>query len=972
VRDSDVAIVGLACVFPGAADLASYWRNIVNGVDAISALPDDRWPGSRNCDLPRDHFAHIACRNGGFIPTPFQFDAIRFKVMPSVAAGGDADQFVLLHILDDALRDAGIDANDPRRANTDVIVGRGGFTNKMVDLLLRADVIERIQRYLEKRLPGTHPRELECLVEELSSGLPAAEPDSLATSIPNLVASRAANRLNLRGAAYNIDAACASSLIAVEQGMQRLREGSCYVALVCGVSFTNIPTFWYLFTRILALSPTGAIRPFDLRADGLLIGEGAGAVVLKRLDDAVRDGDRIYAVIRCAGSASDGNDVGVLAPASSGQVRALERAYANAAIDPDTIGLLEAHGTGTTQGDAVEIESMKRFYGGRKEPHGTRVMGSVKSMIGHTMAAAGMASLIKTTLALSSKILPPSLHCEQPRPELEQTPFFVNGRVRPWIHGSARPPRRAVINAFGFGGINAHLVLEELPTTTKRRFGAGTNAAPVPRVRPPLPGLRRASELLTFTGATPAAVARRVRRAIHFIRGTDAGFDLEDLAHTLAGEVETSSPCKLAVVATDLAELTAELDSVGSALERGEALAGPEHDEVFFGSDASHHPGKIVGLFPGLAFPGLIGDYPDHLMTMCAHLPVMREVFDLIEDRDELPEDPLPTSFLLRPPEHLPEDVRRRMRMRFAVWVGPGSENEPSDRVREDEPRTAMDERLLSVIGMLASNEAGWGLLRPFGIPFDMLCGQSLGDLSALCAAGSLDFAEARERIWPYLKIDHRAADLGCLALVSTSETQLAALLDRFGDVIIALHISPDVQILGGPKDRIGQVVRLLRKDGIFCMILPIPPIHTPLMQTIQRESDGGADVRQPRRAARARHVELLASDAFLADTATHLRRRRAHLYPGRQRHVGGQRANGLAGKGRAQRGPGRGLPGPHSPAASPVRQAVRRGRSARSFGDVPGTLAAQPCAGYTGAQRAAAARCGSAAALLAPGSGRP
>ncbi|HEU5430015.1 MAG TPA: polyketide synthase, partial [Thermomicrobiales bacterium] len=184
----------------------------------------------------------------------------------------------------------------------------------------------------------------------------------------------------------------------------------------------------------------------------MLAGEGGGAVLLKRLVDAVRDGNVIYATVKGVGSASDGREVDVLAPSSAGQVQALENAYRDAAVDRDSIGYLELHGTGTVIGDLTELTTVKSFFGSVREPATARAMGSVKSMIGHCMPAAGIAAFIKTALALSNKILPPSLHCEQPHPELDEAPFYVITQTRPWVHNPSHGPRRAGVNAFGFGG----------------------------------------------------------------------------------------------------------------------------------------------------------------------------------------------------------------------------------------------------------------------------------------------------------------------------------------------------------------------------------------------------------------------------------------------------------------------------------------------------------------------------------------
>jgi len=812
-----VAIVGMACVFPEARDLRAYWRNIVNGVDAIRPLPDDRWPGHRGTGLPAEHFAHIPCRRGGFVPTPLLFDPLRLRVPPALAAQGDVDQFVLLQILADALDDAGIGPAHPARRRADVIVGRGGYTsNKMMEIFLRADLIDRLCVLIERRFPQLPAAGIDALAAELQQGLGPLDVEGMASSIPNLVASRAANRLDLRGAAWCVDAACASSLIAVEQAVQRLREGRADLVLACGINFTQIPSFWYLFSRILAVSPSGCIRPFDRRADGLLIGEGAGAVALKRLEDARRDGDRVHAVILGAGSAGDGGAVGVLAPSFEGQLRALAAAYDDAGADPRSIGLLEAHGTGTEQGDAAEIRSIIEFFGPRATRWPTRVLGSVKSMIGHTMPAAGIASLIKAAMALRSKVLPPSLHCEQPHPDLDEAPFYVNQEVRPWTHAPASTARRAGVSAFGFGGVNSHVVLEEA--------AAGAARVTVP-ARPPRPEVARPSELLVFTAAAPRDLAALLRRAARFVAEDEAGATLEDLAWTLAGEIVPDAPCTLALVAEDLADLPARLADLAGALERGD---GPPRADGLFYAAARKAPGRVAALFPGLAFPGLVGHYPQHLMTLCLHFPSFREKLDLAEARDAHPEDPLPTSFLMQPPLHLGEEERARLRQRFAI--APLSDDPQAQRP------PAPDERLLSAMGTLVANGAGWALLARFGIPFEMVCGQSLGEISALCAAGVLEFDAMIPRLWSFLSVDPRIYGLGSMAFIGASEEQARPVLSGLSDIHVALYLSRETLIVGGPDEQIDAAVAAFRERQVIAQRLPFPPVHTPLLAARQRE----------------------------------------------------------------------------------------------------------------------------------------
>ena len=269
------------------------------------------------------------------------------------------------------------------------------------------------------------------------------------------------------GANYTVDAACASSLVAAEIGVRDLLTRKCDLALVGGIYLSNDVGFLSIFCQLHALSHRSQIRPFDKDADGLLIGEGAGCVVLKRLEDAERDRDRIYAVIKGVGTASDGRALGILAPRVEGEELALRRAYAMADVSPMTVQLIEAHGTATIAGDMAEVQAMTRVFGPRESSLPWCGLGSIKSMIGHVMPAAGIAGLIKTALALHHRTLPPTLHCETPNPRLalDKTPFYMNTETRPWIHSLAETPRRAGVNAFGFGGINAHVILEEYPTT---------------------------------------------------------------------------------------------------------------------------------------------------------------------------------------------------------------------------------------------------------------------------------------------------------------------------------------------------------------------------------------------------------------------------------------------------------------------------------------------------------------------------
>ncbi|MFD8999314.1 beta-ketoacyl synthase N-terminal-like domain-containing protein, partial [Streptomyces abikoensis] len=490
-----MAIVGMAVTLPGADGLEQYWHNLVTGVDAVSLVPEGRW----------DQEAYgpdaIYCRRGGFVDDRLAgFDPAAFGIMPGAVPATEPDQLIALHTAAAALADAGgLAATDRTRAG--VVLGRGGYlTAGLARLDQRVRTAGQLVRTLRELLPELGEQRLARVRAAFEEALGPDDPGSVIGLVPHFAASRVANRLDLRGPAYTVDAACASSLLAVRQAITELAAGRCDVMLAGGVHHCHDVTLWSVFARLGALSPSQRIRPFHREADGVLIGEGTGIVVLKRLADAVRAGDRVYAVVSGAGVAGDGRTASLVTPDPDGQVRAVRLAWEAAGVDPrapGSIGLLEAHGTGTPQGDAAEIATLRRVFGppdGADAPGSPgspgapdAVIGSVKSMIGHTMPAAGAAGLIKAALALHRRTLLPTLHCEDPHPDLLATRFRPAAEARPW----EAETRRAGVNAFGFGGINAHVVLEEFrpppgpargtaPGPARPRAGAVTTAVTEP------------------------------------------------------------------------------------------------------------------------------------------------------------------------------------------------------------------------------------------------------------------------------------------------------------------------------------------------------------------------------------------------------------------------------------------------------------------------------------------------------------
>jgi acyl transferase domain-containing protein len=455
----DIAIVGMACTFPSAPDLATYWENVVAGVDAIGDPPDD-WGADLVYDPGSTANDRLYTKRGGYLGELARFDPVAFGVMPRAVDGGEPEHFLALQTAHRALQDAGYAGADVDHERTAVILGRGTYINRgVITMVQHTVVVDQTVELLARLHPEHSQEELERIKSALKSSLPAFNAETAPSLCHSVMCGRISNRMDFMGPSYTVDAACASSLVALEIGVRQLMSDTCDLVLVGGVQVSTTFPIALVFAQLGALSRRGESRPLNPVSDGLLLGEGIGILALRRRPDAERDGDRIYAVVRGVGVASDGRAVGVLAPRAEGEELALRRAYRSADVAPSDVGLVEAHGTGTPVGDATEVEALRRVFGSGGGPKSC-ALGSVKSMIGHAIPAAGAAGLIKVALALHDRVLPPTLHAGDGHPGLDATPLYLNAETRPWINGR-RAPRRAGVSAFGFGGINAHAVLEE-------------------------------------------------------------------------------------------------------------------------------------------------------------------------------------------------------------------------------------------------------------------------------------------------------------------------------------------------------------------------------------------------------------------------------------------------------------------------------------------------------------------------------
>jgi acyl transferase domain-containing protein/phosphopantetheinyl transferase len=806
----DVAIIGMAGVFPSAPDLDTFWHNIVNKVDAITDVPPERWDPEIFFDPDSYANDRVYSKRGGYLAYPVQFNPADIGVIPITAIHGEPEQFLALMVANKAMADAGYFDRPTHRHRTQIIMGRGNYLNRgILTMLQHVRGAEDALRIIRRIRPDFSEAELQAIKAEIKANLPLFNADTAATLIPNLTTGRIANRLDMMGANFTVDAACASSLVAAEIGVRDLLTGKCDLVLLGGIYVSTDVGFQSIFCQLHALSRRSKIRPFDKEADGLLLGEGAGCMVLKRLEEAVADGDRIYAVIKGVGTASDGRATGVLAPRVEGEELALRRAYAMAGVSPDTVQLIEAHGTATVAGDMAEVQAMARVFGPRDGTLPRCALGSIKSMIGHLMPAAGIAGLIKATLALYHKTLPPTLNYETPNPrlELEKTPFYINTETRPWIRGAADTPRRAGVNAFGFGGINGHVVLEEYRSAEETEL--------------PSHLLHWETEVCIFQGATRQALTEHMRQLQRYLE-SQPQIALKDLAYTL--NTKLTQPYRVAIIASSLEDLGKKLEHALQRLSEPERQQIKERDGIYFFEEPLTQTGKLAFLFPGVG-----AAYVNMLADLCLHFPEVRSCFDLADQLFRPRKHPsrLPSQLIYPPPD--PAEPERSTGQR-RLW-------------QEDGALEAIH----------AADGALFTLLKRLHIRPEMVVGHSFGDFFALLLAASpdapkdvvIDAMTALEHsvhrtvhIYEQLRAAGQIPQDIALVNVGADVETVSNLIETVDG---ALHISmdncPHQVVVVGDQAAVTQLMTLLKRNGIFYEALPLdqPAYHTSMFEVARK-----------------------------------------------------------------------------------------------------------------------------------------
>lgn len=456
MANKDIAIIGMSCFAPGATDINKFWNNLVNSVDSITDAPPDRID-PRYFEEDLGSVDRFYCKRGGFV-SDITFDPLPYSIPPVALEGMDAVHMLAFKLVYKALEDASVFEKKIALNKCALIIGKGNYVGtaiwRAIDIV---HVGEQMVEIIKSALPDLSLEEITKIKKEYQVSKGRYQADSMPGLIPNLIASLISNKLDMQGPAYTVDAACASSLIALEHAVQELHSGRCNIAVAGGVHASQNATFWSIFNQLGALSRKQKITPFNEDADGLLIGEGGGFVVLKTVEKALSDNDRIYAVIKGIGISSDGSGVSVMAPSEKGQTQAIRIAWENADMDTRGIGYIEAHGTATVVGDKTELKSLSSVFPNLEGVNDV-LIGSVKSNIGHAMPAAGVFGLIKTALALYNRQIPPTLHCDRPVKDIEKTRFRPVQKLQDW--DETKYPLVAGVNAFGFGGINAHVILE--------------------------------------------------------------------------------------------------------------------------------------------------------------------------------------------------------------------------------------------------------------------------------------------------------------------------------------------------------------------------------------------------------------------------------------------------------------------------------------------------------------------------------
>jgi phthiocerol/phenolphthiocerol synthesis type-I polyketide synthase B len=701
-----IAVIGVGCRFPGGVSgLDGLWDFLAAGESGVREVPRDRW--SRFADGSPGDAAVIAAttRWGGYLEDVAEFDAEFFEIPAGEADKMDPQQRLLLEVTSEALDDAGIPADSLAETRTGVFAGA-------------------------------------CSAEYwpiATADLTAVDAWSATGGAPSIIANRLSYFFDFRGPSVTVDTACSSSLVAVHMACQSLRSGESDVALAAGVNVLLTPAPTRSFDVAEVLSRSGGCHAFDASADGFVRSEGAGVVVLKRLSDALRDGDRVLAVVRGSAVNQDGRSNGLMAPNPAAQMAVLRAAYADAGVDARDVDYVEAHGTGTLLGDPIEARALGMVLGKGRPADDPLLIGSVKSNLGHMEAAAGIAGLAKAVLAVSRGVVPANLDYRNPNPHI---PFAklrlkVVAEPTPWPAGADR--RIAGVSSFGFGGTNAHVVIESAPEPEPQPESA------VPQPDSGSVSSSSAVSTLVVSGKTPERVSALAATLADWMDAAGAGVALDEVAHTL-NHHRSHHPVFATVCARDRAQAAAGL----AALAAGRSEAGV----------VAPHAGRCR---PGTVFvySGQGSQWVGMGRQLLADEPAFAAAVDELEP-----------AFV--------EQVGYSLRQVLAD----GEEVRGDARVQP------------VVMGLQLALTALW---RSYGVHPDAVIGHSMGEVSAAVVAGALTPAQGFAVIAARSRLMAGLAGQGAVALLDADSAATGTLIADYPGVEIAGYLSPRQTVVAGP-----------------------------------------------------------------------------------------------------------------------------------------------------------------------------
>ena len=773
LKKTPVAIIGLSAMFADASNVEEYWNNIINQKDSIVDVPESRWKIEDYYDADPTTADKTYCKKGGFIPD-VDFNPMEFGLPPNILEVTDVSQLLSLIGARDAFEDAGYGRESAKftallKEKTGVILGVGGGQKLITPLT------SRLQTPIwEKALKssGISGADIPHIIEKMKKAYIGWNENSFPGMLGNVISGRITNRFDLGGINSVVDAACAASLSAIKMAVSELIEGRCDMMLTGGVDTDNSPFMYMSFSKTPAFSQKGSIRPFDTDSDGMLIGEGIGMLVLKRLEDAERDGDRIYGLLTGVGSSSDGRYKSVYAPRPHGQALAMQRAYDEAGYDASTVKLIEGHGTATGAGDAAEFESMSMVFGKSDTTKNHIAIGSVKSQIGHTKSAAGAAGMIKAALALYHKVLPGTINVTKPHEKfgIENSPFYVNAETRPWFKNGV--PRRAGISAFGFGGVNVHFAMEEYENKT------------------------------SFTD--------RVHQSFHsiYLKSTDANGLLKQLKNTIVGlnsnEATTTfyklkesskqgtakqNEARLGFVAESLEDCISKLEIAVKQLENNkDAWSHPK--EIFFRPNGISSSIKVASLFSGQG-----SQYANMAKEATSSFETLQQTI---------------AAF----------DAKKGYDLATKIYPKPVFTAEDKNSLEKNITNTEFAQPAIGAISL-----GYYKIFKNAGLVSDMMAGHSFGELTALCASGVLsesDYMTLAIARGKAMAGKNASGDAGMMLAVKAATSEIQPLIASIPGVSIANINASNQLVLGGTTESITKAKTLLDSKNYRSIILPV------------------------------------------------------------------------------------------------------------------------------------------------------